>query len=123
MKKLIISLFCLAACFNYAAVMAAPQFISPDKKIVAVGELVEEGSGSKIYIAKFKILKVLEGKIESDVISVGYYFYTQKNPLPRKALLTLYKYEAPTDIKNYYIAVDYNAEIGIQDYSKAEISK
>jgi hypothetical protein len=79
--------------------------------IVALGELVEEGEGSKIHIAKYKILKQFHGDtLTADTISVGYYFYTWEGPLPKTAFLNLQTYTLSNDFPNYYTAVEYNAK-------------
>ncbi|MBF0387910.1 MAG: hypothetical protein HQL20_08660 [Candidatus Omnitrophica bacterium] len=88
----------------------------PEKRITAIGELVAEEGGDKIHFAKYRILEVKKGKIDSDVITIGYYFYTLKGALPHKALLYLKKYEGKTELKHYYVAIDYNAETSILDY-------
>ena len=91
------------------------QSTSSNDSIVVIAELTQELGGSKIHFSKFKIIETLRGNVESDTILVGYYFYTQKNNIPKKAKLTLFKYEGDTDLKNYYIFPNYNIQTGIKE--------
>lgn len=75
--------------------------------IILIGELITEGEGSKIYIAKYKVLKVLEGKVTNDTISVGYYSQFENKIKNRVGLLELKKYKGNTEIEDYYIFPDY----------------
>lgn len=80
--------------------------------IKLVGQLISPGVGSKIHIAEFKVLQVIQGPMLHDTIRVGYYFYTIDGELPDKAKLTLLKYQGNTDINNYYIFPNYDAGKG-----------
>ena len=81
--------------------------------IKIIGQLITEGVGSKIYIAQFKVLKVLQGKMPHDSIQVGYYFYTIDSILPTKSELTLLKYQGDSKMDNYFIFPNYNAKLGL----------
>lgn len=87
-----------------------------NKRSIAIGELVQELGGSKIQMAKYRILEVVKGEISSEIITVGYYFYSLKGELPKKAILRLEEYNGTADISNYYLAIEGNAEMGIRDY-------
>jgi hypothetical protein len=85
----------------------------------ALAKLVSSGEGSKIYIAKYKIIKDFTDTTFADTINVGYYFYKDNIQQFDTVLLTLTKYEGQTKIENYFICPDYDAKIGIQ---KAKIN-
>ena len=80
----------------------------------ALAKLVSSGEGSKIHIAKYKIIKDFADTIFADTINVGYYFYKNNTQLFDTALLTLTKYEGQTKVENYFICPDYDAKLGIQ---------
>ncbi len=77
-------------------------------KVIAV--LISHGQGSKIYIAKYKVLKVIKGALSNDTIDVGYSFYTEYQNSPDTALLNLTTYTVDTTVKDYYIFRDYDAK-------------
>ena len=85
----------------------------------ALAKLISGGEGSKIYIAKYKIIKDFTDTTFADTINVGYYFYKDNKQQFDTVLLTLKKYEGQTQIKNYFICPDYDATLGIK---KAKIS-
>ncbi|MBS1776335.1 MAG: hypothetical protein JSS64_08665 [Bacteroidetes bacterium] len=80
----------------------------------ALAKLVSSGEGSKIYIAKYKIIKDFSDTIFADTINVGYYFYKDNQEQLDTVLLTLTKYDGQTELKNYFICPNYDATIGIQ---------
>ena len=80
----------------------------------ALAKLVSSGEGSKIYIAKYKIIKDFTDSTFADTINVGYYFYKDNTQQFDTVLLTLTKYEGQTKVENYFICPDYDARIGIQ---------
>jgi hypothetical protein len=80
----------------------------------ALAKLVSSGEGSKIHVAKYKIIKDFTDTTFSDTINVGYYFYKDNTQPFDTVLLTLTKYEGQTELKNYFICPDYDAKLGIQ---------
>lgn len=46
-----------------------------NETIQVIAKLIAPGQGSKIYIAEYKIIKVIKGTLTNDTIKVGYYFY------------------------------------------------
>lgn len=80
----------------------------------ALAKLVSGGEGSKIHIAKYKIIKDFTDTIFADTINVGYYFYKDNTQQFDTVLLTLTKYEGQTTVENYFICPDYDAKLGIQ---------
>ena len=80
----------------------------------ALAKFVSGGEGSKIYIAKYKIIKDFTDTTFTDTINVGYYFYKDNKQQFDTVLLTLRKYEGQTKIENYFICPDYDAKLGIQ---------
>lgn len=85
----------------------------------ALAKLISSGEGSKIYIAKYKIIKDFTDSTFADTINVGYYFYKDNKKQFDTVLLTLRKYEGQTKLENFFICPDYDATIGIQ---KAKIN-
>jgi len=83
--------------------------------IKVIAELVTQGQGSKIHIAKYKVIKTIKGKVTNDTIQVGYYFYNEYKNAPDTALLTLTTYTGNTKTKDYYIFPNYNAKEGIEN--------
>jgi hypothetical protein len=82
--------------------------------IRVIAKRISPGIGSKIYIADYKVIKLLKGFLTNDTIKVGYYFYKEyKNP-PDTALLNLTTYTGPSKIKDYYIFPEYDAQKGIE---------
>jgi hypothetical protein len=80
----------------------------------ALAKLVSNGEGSKIHIAKYKIIKNLTDTILADTINVGYYFYKNNTQQFDTVFLTLAKYEGHSKVENYFICPDYDAKLGIQ---------
>lgn len=80
----------------------------------ALAKLVSGGEGSKIYIAKYKIIKDFTDTTFADTINVGYYFYKDNTQQFDTVLLTLRKYEGQTKTENYFICPDYDVKLGIQ---------
>jgi hypothetical protein len=80
----------------------------------ALAKLVSAGEGSKIYVAKYKIIKDFTDTTFADTINVGYYFYANNTQQYDTVLLTLTKYEGQTTTENYFVCPDYDARIGIQ---------
>ena len=83
--------------------------------IKVIAKLVTQGQGSKIHIAKYKVIKTIKGKVTNDTIQVGYYFYNEYKNAPDTALLTLTTYTGNTKTKDYYIFPNYNAKEGIEN--------
>ncbi len=88
-----------------------------------LAQKVEAGEGSKIYIAKYNVLKVLEGSLDARTISVGYAEYKGINHDSEPVLLTLLKYEGRTSIKNYYHYPNYNALEGAEKVNLLNIDQ
>lgn len=80
----------------------------------ALAKLISGGEGSKIHIAKYKIIKDFTDTTFADTINVGYYFYKDNAEQFDTVLLTLRKYEGQTQIESYFICPDYDAKLGIQ---------
>ncbi len=85
----------------------------------ALAKLVSSGEGSKVYVAKYKIIKDFTDTTFADTINVGYYFYKENAQQFDTVLLTLTKYEGQAKVENYFICPDYDAKLGIQ---KAKIN-
>lgn len=81
------------------------------------------GEGSKIHIAKYKVLKVLEGELKASSISVAYTGYQELNHSTEPVLLTLLKYDGKTSMKNYYHYPNYNALEGAEKVNVVRISR
>ncbi|WP_196890176.1 hypothetical protein [Aureivirga sp. CE67] len=86
-----------------------------DETIQVIAKLVSPGKGSKIYIAKYEIIKAIKGNVTNDTIQVGYYFYNEYKNAPDTVLLNLKKYTGETKTKDYYIFPDYDAKKGIEE--------
>ena len=82
--------------------------------IKVIAKLVSPGQGSKIYIAEYKVIKVVKGTLTNDTIKVGYYFYNEYQNAPDTALLNLTTYTGDTKTTDYYIFPDYDAKKGIE---------
>jgi hypothetical protein len=88
--------------------------------IRVIAQLISPGIGSKIYIADYKVIKLVKGFLTNDTIEVGYYFYKEYKNAPDTALLNLTTYTGPSKTKDYYIFPEYDAKKGIE---KVKISK
>lgn len=86
---------------------------APDT-LKVLAQQIEEGEGSKIYIATYKVLKVLEGDLKTSTILVGYAAYQGINHSSEPVLLTLLKYQGNASFKNYYHYPNYNALEGAE---------
>jgi hypothetical protein len=114
MKRLIFILILLSkVCFG--------QEVADTLKILA--QQLTTGEGSKIHIAKYKVLKVLEGTLNVETIFVGYADYKGINHSSEPVLLTLLKYEGRTSIKNYYHYPNYNALEGAEKINLLKIDR
>jgi hypothetical protein len=82
--------------------------------IKVIAKLISPGQGSKIYIAEYKVIKVVKGTLTNDTIKVGYYFYNEYQNSPDTALLNLTTYTGNTKTTDYYIFPDYDAKKGIE---------
>ena len=82
--------------------------------IQVIAKLVTPGQGSKIYIAEYKVIKILKGTVTNDTIKVGYYFYKEYQNAPDTALLNLITYTGDTKTTDYYIFPEYDAKKGIE---------
>jgi hypothetical protein len=89
--------------------------------IQVIAELITPGYGSKIYVAKYRVIKVIKGNVANDTIDVGYYFYKEPQHMPDTALLNLTTYTVDTTIRDYYIFPDYDAKNGIEKVNLAFI--
>lgn len=85
--------------------------------IQVLAKLITPGHGSKIYIARYKVIKVLKGTLSNDTINVGYYFYNDFQNTQDTSLLNLTIYNGITKIFDYYIFPDYDAKKGIEKVS------
>ena len=68
--------------------------------------------GSKIYIAKYKVLKSITGTVDSKIISVAYLRSQLPQELLDTSVLTLIKRKGDT-LPNYYIFPNSNPKEGI----------
>lgn len=82
--------------------------------IQVIAKLISPGQGSKIYIAEYKVIKIVKGTLTNDTIKVGYYFYNEYQNAPDTALLNLTTYTGDTKTTDYYIFPDYDAKKGIE---------
>ncbi len=85
-----------------------------NETIQVIAKLISPGQGSKIYIAEYKIIKVIKGTLTNDTIQVGYYFYNEYQNSPDTALLNLTTYTGDTKTTDYYIFPEYDANKGIE---------
>ena len=88
-----------------------------------LAQQIEPGEGSKIHIAKYKVLKVLEGKLYASNIWVGYTCYEELNHSTEPVLLTLLKYEGKAELKDYYHYPNYNALEGAEKVNVFSVSR
>jgi hypothetical protein len=79
-----------------------------------IARLISPREGSKIYIAEYEVLKVLEGSVAEQRINVGYSFYKAYENAPDTVLFQLVKYNGQTELDNYYIFRDYDAQKGME---------
>jgi len=86
---------------------------APDT-LKVLAQQIEAGEGSKIYIARYNVLKALEGDLKTSTILVGYAAYQGINHSSEPVLLTLLKYQGNTSLKNYYHYPNYNALEGAE---------
>ncbi len=84
--------------------------------IQVIAKIVYPGIGSKIHIAKFQVIKTIQGHVSSDTIKVGYYFYNAPDKLnfPDTALLNLTTYTGGTATEDYYIFQNYDAKNNVE---------
>jgi hypothetical protein len=82
--------------------------------IKVIAKLVTPGQGSKIYIAEYKVIKVVKGTLTNDTIKVGYYFYNEYPNAPDTVLLNLTTYTGDTKTTDYYIFPNYDEKKGIE---------
>ncbi|MEL6699536.1 MAG: hypothetical protein AAFP89_25075 [Bacteroidota bacterium] len=82
--------------------------------IQVIAKLVTPGQGSKIYIAEYKVIKILKGTVTNDTIKAGYYFYKEYQNAPDTALLNLTTYAGDTKTTDYYLFPEYDAKKGIE---------
>jgi hypothetical protein len=114
MRSLIIILILLAqTCFGQD---------SPDTLRI-LAQQIEPGEGSKIHIAKYKVLKVLEGELNVSTIFVGYADYRGINHSTEPVLLTLLKYTGNSSIEHYYHYPNYNALKGAEKVNVFSVSQ
>lgn len=86
-----------------------------NETIQVIAKLVKPGQGSKIYIAEYKVIKILKGTVTNDTIKVGYYFYKDYKNTPDIALLNLTTYTGETKTTDYYVFPEYDAKKGIKN--------
>ena len=82
--------------------------------IQVIAKQISPGQGSKIYIAEYKVIKVVKGTLTNDTIKVGYFFYNEFQNSPDTALLNLTTYTGDTKTTDYYIFPNYDAKKGIE---------
>jgi hypothetical protein len=82
--------------------------------IKVIAKLISPGQGSKIYIAEYKVIKIIKGSVTNDTIKVGYYYSNEIQNAPDTALLNLTTYTGNTITKDYYIFPNYDAKKGIE---------
>ncbi len=87
--------------------------------VQVIAKLLFPGQGSKIYVAEYEIIKLIEGTEPRDTIEVAYYFYKKYESAPDTALLHLLKSPNATVGNSYYTFPDYDAKKGIE---KVELS-
>lgn len=92
-----------------------------EEPIVLIGRLIMDGEGSKIYGAKYQVLKEVQGKVNTAFVVVAYYFWTATEPLPTYAALKLNRYPGAAKTENYYLCPGYDAKSGIQPVQVSEI--
>jgi hypothetical protein len=85
---------------------------SGSSEIVVLAEQVSGGEGSKIHSTKYRIVKVLAGKVSNDTIEVGYYFYKALKDPPKYAVLSLATYEGGSLVSDDYTFPEYDQVSG-----------
>lgn len=93
-----------------------------EDSISVLAELISEEGGSKVHVAKYRVLKTIHGQLTNDTIYVGYYFYNQNDALAQTAILTLEEYEGDSMIPDYYIYPEYNPSAGMEKVKIASIA-
>lgn len=88
-----------------------------------LAQQIAPGEGSKIHIARYQVLKVLEGELNASNISVGYTGSQELNHSTEPVLLTLLEYDGKTSIKNYYHYPNYNALEGAEKVNVFRVSR
>ncbi|HAS39545.1 MAG TPA: hypothetical protein DCS93_03660 [Microscillaceae bacterium] len=83
--------------------------------VVVLAKLLSYEGGSKVQIAKYQVLKKVQGKASNKIIRVGYYFYNALKKMPKTALLKIEKYTGNVDIQDYYIFPNYDPKKGIEN--------
>jgi hypothetical protein len=101
------------------------EFINAQSKtdtIKVITKYISGGTGDKIHINKYKVLKILNGSLTNDTIVVGFYGYKSYDDAPDTALLTILPYTGPSKVKDYYSFPDYNAKKGIEKVKISSIT-
>ena len=106
MRGILIILGLLFSIFSYGQ--------ANNDTIRVIAKLVTPGQGSKIYVAKYKVIKAIKGTVTNDTIQVGYYFYNEPKNMSDTVLLNLTTYAGDTKTNNYYIFPNYDAVNGIE---------
>ena len=83
--------------------------------IQIIAKLLKPGQGSKIHIAEYEVIKIVQGTVSNDTIKVGYYFYNESPSSSDTVLLNLTSYTGNKETADYYICHDYDAKKGIEE--------
>jgi hypothetical protein len=106
--------FCLSVPFFYGNSQIKKEK-TDETEVRLLAKFISDEGGDKIHFSKFQILKNLSGsELNNDTITVGYYFYKAPTQHFDTVLLTLSRYKGSTNLKNYFVCPDYDAEVGIQ---------
>lgn len=88
--------------------------------IQVIAQLVSPGTGSKIYIAEYRVIKTIRGSVESNTIHVGYYFYHEFENTPDTALLTLLS-NNDSAASAYYTFPNYDPKSGVEQVKLSQL--
>ncbi len=89
--------------------------------VKVIATLVSKGEGSKIHFATYRVIKVLDGEVAGNTLTAGYYFYNENKQETDTSLLTLLNYPGETELQNYFIFPEYNANRGIETVTLSNI--
>lgn len=89
--------------------------------IQVIARLVSSGQGKEIHTDKYKVLKVLKGKVNKSFIDVYYYPKDLPNS-PDTVLLHLLRFPGDTNTVGCYMFPDYDAKKGIEKVKLSYVS-
>ena len=112
MKWSFIVLYCIIGAFAYKPVNQS-QIHTNEKSIRLLAEFISKEKRNAITVAKYRVLKIIEGQLTADIINVGY--SSKFEPRDKISLLTIEKQEGNFETQDYYIFPNYNIKEGIEN--------